>query len=272
MEQSLVSKYREDGVIFLGEIFRPETVVKLGEIIDNLMLGRRSLAGMFFQLDPNSPQYSDVTFDITRFQGPSLNYRKIKNLEYLPEFLSAIQDSAIKSIAKTLIGEDVSSMRYMLVNKPTGSRTPLPWHQDISDEWPMSSKPEFTVWIALDDVDESNGCVEWIEGSHKLGVIEGGHLANDDTVMKLLEGHQIIKGILKAGSAVLFNNGVLHRSAPNLSGRRRRGLTICLMDAMIYNTNSRTFYPKIFGNNALTAIHVSKLEAVPKDTPIDYGE
>ena len=43
------------------------------------------------------------------------------------------------------------------------------WHQD-APYWPII-KPEtpVTAWIALDDVDESNGCMWMVPGSHKWG-------------------------------------------------------------------------------------------------------
>jgi ectoine hydroxylase-related dioxygenase (phytanoyl-CoA dioxygenase family) len=43
------------------------------------------------------------------------------------------------------------------------------WHQD-APYWPVL-KPETPVsaWIALDDVDESNGCMWMVPGSHKWG-------------------------------------------------------------------------------------------------------
>ena len=43
------------------------------------------------------------------------------------------------------------------------------WHQD-APYWPVL-KPEtpVTAWIALDDVDESNGCMWMVPGSHKWG-------------------------------------------------------------------------------------------------------
>lgn len=265
-------KYDEDGLFVVPKLFSEETVISLAETTDKLMNGEQKLNGMFFQLDPNSESYADVDFSITTFQGPSLNYRKIKDLEYIPEFLEAIQNSDLRAIGKDLIGLSVSSMRYMVVNKPSKSKTPLPWHQDISAKWPMSGTPEMTVWIALDDVDESNGCVEWILGSHKLGEIEGGHLTSEDAINSILSTHDIFYGVLKRGDAVVFNNGVIHRSKPNFSGKRRRGLTLCLMDSEIFNTDTKTFYPIMFGTNELNPNDVALLDKVPSNRPVDFGE
>ena len=265
-------QFEEKGLFKVEGLLSASEIQSLALLVDDLMMGKRSMAGMFFQLDPNSPDYGNVSFDQTVFSGPSLNYRKIKDLEYLPEFLAAIQNQTIKSIANSLVGDEVSTMRTMVVNKPSQSKTPLPWHQDISASWPMSMRPTLTIWIALDEVDEENGCVEWLSGSHNLGEIDGGHLTSESSLSDLLSKHPVVKGILKPGDAIVFDNAVIHRSSPNFSGRRRRGLTVCLMHAQTLNTKTNTYYPKLFGLDALTPEQVSSLTSIPLNRPKDYGE
>jgi len=270
--ENYIEDYKINGLFKIPELLDKDTATKLATVVDQLMMGERKLGGMFFQMDPNSDSYGDVNFNVTSWQGPSLNYRKIKDLEYVPEFLGAIQNSALRQIATRIIGPDVSSMRMMIVNKPSKSKTPLPWHQDISSKWPMSGMPELTVWIALDEVNKDNGCVEWLKGSHKLGEVEGGHLTSDEKVDEILRNHEVYYGELGPGDAVVFNNGVLHRSNPNYSGFRRRGLTLCLMDARIFNTDTKTFYPVMFGSEEIQLRDIRDLEEIPANRPIDFGE
>ena len=270
--ESYTKEYRDSGLFKVEQLLSKVEATNLAAIVDQFMLGVRKIEGMFFQMDPNSESYSDVNFDKTTWQGPSLNYRKIKDLEYVPEFLAAIQNSKLRQIATNIIGTEVSSMRMMVVNKPSKSKTPLPWHQDISSKWPMSGVPELTVWIALDEVNESNGCVEWMKGSHKLGEVEGGHLTSDEKVAEILSNHEVYYGILNPGDAVVFNNGILHRSMPNYSGLRRRGLTLCLMDAGIFNTDTKTYYPVIFGSDEILLHDIENLRHIPVNRPIDFGE
>src|SRR3954453_1774188 len=43
------------------------------------------------------------------------------------------------------------------------------WHQD-APLWPiLAPMTEVTAWVALDDVDESNGCMSMVPGSHLWG-------------------------------------------------------------------------------------------------------
>ncbi|WP_442956048.1 phytanoyl-CoA dioxygenase family protein [Paenibacillus sp. MMO-177] len=45
---------------------------------------------------------------------------------------------------------------HALLKMPQDSK-PTPWHQDLP-YWPMNEPGALSIWIALDDVDEHNGC------------------------------------------------------------------------------------------------------------------
>jgi phytanoyl-CoA hydroxylase len=96
----------------------------------------------------------------------------------------------------------------------------FPWHQD-NGYGGNDVKTNVTVWTALDDVDERNGCVWVVPGSHKLGLLDhkstgtSWHL----TVKAPNDG---IPVPLKAGEAVAFSGLTLHRSLANHTGKPRR--------------------------------------------------
>lgn len=62
----------------------------------------------------------------------------------------------------------------MLIYKPAGHPHETPWHQDMSYTQ-MPYAPAGTVpakglvqfWVPLDDVDEDNGCMQFIPGQHE---------------------------------------------------------------------------------------------------------
>lgn len=68
-------------------------------------------------------------------------------------------------------------------------------------------RPILTIWIALDEAD---GCIECLSGSHKLGEIDGGHLTSESSLSDLLSKHPVINGIKKPGDAIVFDNSVVH--------------------------------------------------------------
>jgi phytanoyl-CoA hydroxylase len=128
----------------------------------------------------------------------------------------------------TVIGPNVKCMQSMLFIKASG-KPGQAWHQD-EVYIPTRDRSLTGAWIALDDATVENGCLWAIPGSHKRGILwqmeehddrrfdcagesRGYPYTNDDAVP--IE--------VKAGSVVVFNGYLLHRSLPNYAaaGYRR---------------------------------------------------
>ncbi len=89
-----------------------------------------------------------------------------------------------------------------------------------------------TVWLAIDDADVENGCMEVICGSHTRGLIEyhesdttSGNVLNQTVENPDQYGRRSVTP-LKAGQMSLHSDLLLHGSMPNNSKRRRCGLTL----------------------------------------------
>jgi ectoine hydroxylase-related dioxygenase (phytanoyl-CoA dioxygenase family) len=110
----------------------------------------------------------------------------------------------------------------------------MPLHAD----WTYVDENKYrsiAIWIPLIDTDEGNGCLGVIEGSHTImNKIRGPRIQQSSythdkewvkTLGKLLPA--------KAGSAVIYDHGLLHFSPPNRSGKIRPALNLSLvpMDA-----------------------------------------
>src|SRR4028119_1450194 len=104
----------------------------------------------------------------------------------------------------------------------------VPWHQDKS-YWPdANSNPVITVWIPLVDSTEENGCLHLIPRTHKKRAIAHGHESYSGTQYLEIAPEEvqrrkaeIIALPLQAGSAVLFNDRLIHMSTPNNSDHVR---------------------------------------------------
>lgn len=74
----------------------------------------------------------------------------------------------IADIARELLGSQrILLMEDNVVMKAPGTKR-LPWHQDYS-YWPLSEPAAVTAWIALEDIDASNGSMEVAPGTQNLG-------------------------------------------------------------------------------------------------------
>lgn len=113
------------------------------------------------------------------------------------------------------------------------------WHQDLHD-WPLWPSEVLTVWIAFDDVDQENGCMWMLPGSHKVGKvlphIQERPMPRDDGTRSLLpfeldptyvDRATAVPVILKRGQVSFHHALVIHGSEGNLSTRRRAAFTAC---------------------------------------------
>lgn len=107
------------------------------------------------------------------------------------------------------------------------------WHQD-APLWPIiAPMTEVTAWVALDDADESNGCMSMVPGSH----LWGNNIDFLRTVKNFadLPNHfedrdiQIIRCPVKKGEVHYHHSLTWHASHHNTSGRPRRAIALHYM-------------------------------------------
>lgn len=105
-------------------------------------------------------------------------------------------------------------------------RALLPWHQDYP--YAQDSPDGVVYWIPLMDVDETNGCLRVIPGSHLGGVRPVRMRVSAEHDIKGLElaepAHDEGGSIplpMKAGEALVLSALLLHRSQPNYTDRAR---------------------------------------------------
>ncbi len=116
--------------------------------------------------------------------------------------------------------------------KEPHTKSTVGWHQDAY-YWPMAPHHSVTVWLAFDDVDEVNGGMKLIPGSHRGGIINHQRSTETDSVLtlELADGTDFradgaVQFKLKAGECSLHDDRAIHGSPANPSARRRAGLTI----------------------------------------------
>lgn len=107
------------------------------------------------------------------------------------------------------------------------------WHQD-APLWPIiRPMTEVSAWVALDDVDESNGCMSMVPGSHLWGnQIEFiRQLENFNALPETFEGHpvKVVPRLVKKGEVHYHHALTWHGSHDNTSNRPRRAIAIHYM-------------------------------------------
>jgi non-heme Fe2+,alpha-ketoglutarate-dependent halogenase len=138
-----------------------------------------------------------------------------------------------------LLGPDLMLWRSDLFLKPPGFPE-ITWHQAttyISEEGYKGAlyPPDIdklwgvTVWIAFDDVDLENGCLQFLPGSHRrintihLAAKDGGQFASARVKMEIdIDPAKLVNMEMQAGQFVVFSERCVHGSPPNRSADRRR--------------------------------------------------
>ena len=126
---------------------------------------------------------------------------------------------------KQLIGPNICLWFNQFVTKMPDrnlNKSEFPWHQDNGY---VSIEPatNVTLWIALDDVDEENGCVWVMPKSHERGLLDHSRKSADSWHLDVKVEGDGVPAILRAGEAVAFTGLTLHRSKLNKTDKIRRG-------------------------------------------------
>ena len=141
----------------------------------------------------------------------------------------------ILDMAAQVIGPDIALWNMSLFGKPANDGKATPWHQD-GEYWPIRPLATCSVWIAIDESSEENGCLEVIPGSHRGRTLsQHQHNPSDDLTLheELLDTEFDPKSskkiLLQRGQISLHDVFLMHGSEPNRSSKRRRGMTMRLM-------------------------------------------
>ena len=223
--------FQEHGYARLGKVLGEPGLSALRERAEDLMLGRVTYPGLFFQLDAETGKYEDAPLGLG-WQGPSLAYRKLEKLEKDERFLDWLRNPLFERVARARIDGAVVLYRAILFNKGIPGGSDIPWHQDGGKLWGLSQDPELQIWTALDDAPIDGGCLEVLPGSHLRGLASPlGGVVPANRVAAADADRLAVPLPVEAGEVVLLHNQLWHRSGRSRTGKRRLALSVCYMSA-----------------------------------------
>lgn len=207
---SFVEAYRENGFAFGLPVFSHDEVTTIRNAIETLEADHTNGAngydlGQFFRV--NGHVVIPLLSDLSR----------------TPAILDAVEQ---------VLGPDLLVWSVELFIKEANSSKTVSWHQDIT-YWGMGeTDDEVTAWVALSDVSIQAGCMRFIPGSHKGGIVDHQDTFAADNLLS--RGQEIsgidettaIHGPLQPGQMSLHHGRCFHASGANQSDDRRIGLAI----------------------------------------------
>ncbi len=132
------------------------------------------------------------------------------------------------ALSTAFLGPDTDLYWNQTVYKLPEVERQFPWHQD-DGYTRVDPFPYLTLWLAIGDATEENGCISVMPGSHRKGFVEHRqspiglvcHDSEDPDQGKTVP--------LKGGSIAAFWSLTMHKSGPNRSKRMRKAYVIQFM-------------------------------------------
>lgn len=151
-----------------------------------------------------------------------------------PGLHDVLWNPAFVMAASQLLGDKpVRFWHDQLFYKPAKKGGVVAWHQDYSYWTRTKPVAHITCWCALDDATIENGCLQYIPGSHKWGLLPKPVIAGElhgikdflnDEQKQSFDRPEMVPA--KAGEAIFHHSLALHGSGENKSAQPRRAFVI----------------------------------------------
>lgn len=214
------SEFEKNGFVVVPDVFSEKEISGISAEVDRVLSGEGSYL----------PE-NEVILE------PNTNPPRVRNAFrlhlYNNDFLNAARHPPLVNAVESLLGTGLRLYGSQVFAKPAHVGSVVPQHQDMP-YWPFAPYEMVSAWIALDDSTIENGCVRYVAGSHKFGIlphtpsgVAGNSLgvADDPRVRGLPE----VPAEVRRGSCILHHCLTVHRSDANHSPYPRRGLIYVYM-------------------------------------------
>jgi ectoine hydroxylase len=216
-----IEQFDRDGYLFFPNLFTAPEIKVLTDEVPSLYAQRR----------PENVR--EKTGDVVRTNFAAHMYSApYARLARHPRMVGPAMDN---------IGEPVYMHQFKINGKMAFDGDVWQWHQDYGTWKNDDLMPEaraMNVAIFLDEVNEFNGPLMFIPGSHKLGVLDAAHdtsttsyplwVISHETIGKLVERGGIVAPKGPPGSMILFHGCLVHASTSNLSPWNRVSVYLSL--------------------------------------------
>ena len=240
-DKKLIEHYREKGWVIVENVFTREECDRIGDLAHNYV-------------------------SVTKEGEPRKVYAPFTTDKAFADF--ALDDRLRRLLAMFLGGKAPLLATDQIFMKPPRHGSAKPYHQDNAYFLCTPADEVITAWIALDDVDEQNGCLRYIDGSHKGEILphtpmpgEAHNMAPDESLIDLSK--ESLAEVGKGG--VVFHHGTtLHTSHRNFSERWRRAYATHWVTAD--TTSKSPVVPRAYFNRA-DVDYPDSARCVPEGAP-----
>lgn len=213
-DQDLKATYNRDGFVVVRQ---PLKAADFTELTSNLDRYIRDIV-------PGLPS-SHAFYHVDRSRPESL--KQMQHMEQ-DSFFAAYRTNPIwKGLAESILGEEAHASGVEWFNKPPATDHITPPHQD-NYYFCLRPPQVLTIWMALDRVDEENGCLRYVTGSHLRGVRPHGRtqtLGFSQGITDYGTEHDRQNEVpvrLQPGDMTIHHGNTIHRADANQTTDRQR--------------------------------------------------
>jgi ectoine hydroxylase-related dioxygenase (phytanoyl-CoA dioxygenase family) len=240
-----IAFFHEHGYLPNVKILEDWHVDQLNEELEEIQHPEHPLNHLFYEFASNeSTDQNTVLFH-------SLGHWRITE-----GFHDVLWSPAFVVAASQLLGNN--SVRFwhdQLFCKPAKHGGVVAWHQDYSYWTRTQPMRHLTCWVALDDANIDNGCIHYIPGSHRWGLLDKPELAGDmegiNAYLSESQKKEFVHKVpveLPRGYATFHHPLTVHGSYENFSDRSRRAF---VLNVFADGTKSNSDEPLLEGVNVI---------------------
>lgn len=196
------------------------------------------------EIDERIDHFSENEYPGHILEAHGKSYRAFHGCHlYDPLFKDLIRTPAFIEPARQILNSPVYLHQLKINLKAPFNGEQWPWHQDYiywRNEDHIEKDSIISVMVFLDDINEFNGPLYLIPGSHKDGVIDSNkntgsvtgweadvssslsYQVNSELVAKYVQASGIYSAKGKKGTVLWFHGNIIHASPSNLSPYKRR--------------------------------------------------
>jgi phytanoyl-CoA hydroxylase len=208
--------FQRDGYLVVRGAIAPGDLDRLQGICDELLAHKERVA-----------------FDWAWEAGTDKEHRAFKIVQTSPSLLHKNELSSERfriwstEFASALIGHPVEFWYDQFLAKPPREGARTPWHQDEGYWGRNLDERGITCWMPFHDVDVENGCMHFVPGAHRKGVlvhkpVEG---VQSDLLYCEVDEAQVLPVPIRLGDVTFHHGKMPHMTTPNASPRWRRALS-----------------------------------------------
>ena len=260
-----LAQFDRDGYLFFPSLFTPEETQSLTAAVPALYARREA-----FNVREKGSDAVRTNFAAHLYSEP------FARLARHPRMIEPVE---------SLFGEKLYMHQFKINGKMAFEGDVWQWHQDYGtwmNDDQMPTERAMNIAIFLDDVNEYNGPLMFIPGSHKLGAIEASHDLTTTSYPLWTVDHDLIRQLVQragdkqggivspkgpAGSMILFHSCLVHASTSNLSPWNR--VSVYLSLCAVSNHIRRPKRPEYIAHRDFTAIECLPDDCLLRDYPVD---